>query len=769
MFSSQSDQPFIEDLEGIESLNSDASKRLFARLPKTRFTLEEALREAGVQNYDLVLNNSKEFAEQAKDEDPEINALGLTDDEAGAISCYTLQGYSGAKPPYQIINESLSGARNRSSLLSTRKLLFLIISGLRKLPRFRPSPGQVLYRGLRAKVPFKKADAEGRQYYEDGRTVTWWGFTSTTLNLKATNNFINGASASTLFNIGGEGMWGYNIKSFSPFSDEEEVLLEPEARILVNGAVIHGTFSVVNVTLQPFDHLVLEEIIPPTNLNTISVQQSQTPAKMVPETKEEYSRKTLKKPEDSEDSAVKPQKENGKKHSNEWNCTWKECPDNVKKEMKYSIDKKNPMSAKIVSDGWCTIIGSTPIPLGKVTSWGIRITRHLLKSAFGADTYIGVAPFDIDQNEKDNHKKCGWYFHCYSSSLYSGPPHNYEGKEYGPKIEEKGKRANLGNGIGVVMNASKGGLSFVLNGVNQGVAYDGIPLDKPLVPCVILGKKKSYVELDLSKVKENVSSSISTPSIIVAKSKTWDSVTLSWDPVEGASFYQVEIDGSIHHTIPTNVFTKRNLPPDTMHNFRVRTGKGNSVSGWSDFANGKTLGQFFETSGWKECPDNVTSKMRYSVDVKNPKAVTKIDFWNSTIIGNTPLPLDATTSWSIKIAKSKNNDGYGIYVGVAPSDINQAVVNCFKDGWYLHCYDWTLNSGAPHNYSNHAYGTRKKDGGYVHTGDNVGITMDTINGDLSFSLDSLDYEIAYTGISLDKPLVPCVVLVNEGDSVEFIC
>ena len=31
------------------------------------------------------------------------------------------------------------------------------------------------------------------------------------------------------------------------------------------------------------------------------------------------------------------------------------------------------------------------------------------------------------------------------------------------------------------MDTTKGELSFVVNGVNYGVAYDGIPLDKPCI------------------------------------------------------------------------------------------------------------------------------------------------------------------------------------------------------------------------------------------------------------------------------------------------
>ena len=53
----------------------------------------------------------------------------------------------------------------------------------------------------------------------------------------------------------------------------------------------------------------------------------------------------------------------------------------------------------------------------------------------------------------------------------------------------KGKR------VGVVMDTAKGELSFVVDGVNLGVAYEGIPLDKPLVPCVILTFKDDSVEL----------------------------------------------------------------------------------------------------------------------------------------------------------------------------------------------------------------------------------------------------------------------------------
>ena len=53
----------------------------------------------------------------------------------------------------------------------------------------------------------------------------------------------------------------------------------------------------------------------------------------------------------------------------------------------------------------------------------------------------------------------------------------------------------------VVMDTAKGELSFVVNGVNYSVAFDGIPLDKPLVPCVLLDCKGDSVEFVHKRMK----------------------------------------------------------------------------------------------------------------------------------------------------------------------------------------------------------------------------------------------------------------------------
>ena len=110
----------------------------------------------------------------------------------------------------------------------------------------------------------------------------------------------------------------------------------------------------------------------------------------------------------------------------------------------------------------------------------------------------------------------------------------------------------------------------------------------------------------------------------------------------------------------------------------------------------------------------------------------------------------------------------GIFIGVAPFGIDQNTCNYNKFGWYVRFYSSTLRSGPPHNYKEKAYGPRKEEGEYVHEGDSIGVLMDTAKGELSFALDGASLGVAYEGIPLDKPLVPCVILYNKGDSVELV-
>ena len=86
---------------------------------------------------------------------------------------------------------------------------------------------------------------------------------------------------------------------------------------------------------------------------------------------------------------------------------------------------------------------------------------------------IGIAPYDIEQSNKENHSKCGWYLNCYNGKLHSGPPTNYNDKTYHSSFSS-------GTIIDIELNISKGSIRYFRNGVDKGIAYQGIPTNKPL-------------------------------------------------------------------------------------------------------------------------------------------------------------------------------------------------------------------------------------------------------------------------------------------------
>lgn len=217
-------------------------------------------------------------------------------------------------------------------------------------------------------------------------------------------------------------------------------------------------------------------------------------------------------------------------------------------------------------------------------------------------------------------------------------------------------------------------------------------------------------------------------------------------------------------------FTPDIMEANTVYCMKVKSICKSRSSEWSDTVEFSSSG-FSECSAWKECPSNVCCDRRYTVNEKNPRIATKSGALLCTIVGNSPVPLNTITMWRIKIIETVKNDGYGIEIGVAPFDIDlNENYNYLKCGWYFDCYSSVLWSGPPHNYDcgDKEYGPRKEDGEYIRSGDTIGVIMDSSKGELSFVVNGMDLGVAYSGIPLNKPLVPCVILYYWGDSVELM-
>ena len=100
---------------------------------------------------------------------------------------------------------------------------------------------------------------------------------------------------------------------------------------------------------------------------------------------------------------------------------------------------------------------------------------------------VGVAPIDFDINLMDNYEKCGWYCYCFDSSLYSGPPFNYNGKSLG--------LSKIDNEIIVIMNMKKRTIKFKINNEDKGDSYINIPIDKPIFPAILFHSPNDSIEI----------------------------------------------------------------------------------------------------------------------------------------------------------------------------------------------------------------------------------------------------------------------------------
>lgn len=206
------------------------------------------------------------------------------------------------------------------------------------------------------------------------------------------------------------------------------------------------------------------------------------------------------------------------------------------------------------------------------------------------------------------------------------------------------------------------------------------------------------------------------------------------------------------------------IKSETVYTLKLRVKCCGETSEWSDPIEFRTPA-FKECCSWKKCPAYASEDKKYSVNRKNPRIATKIGALNcmSVILGNTVIPQGRTVRWSVKVLKSMDNECAGIYVGVAPYDVDVNKDDVVKYGWYLDCFNSTLWSGYPQYYSGERYSREQ-----IHTGDVVCVSVDTVNGNISFSMNGGKYRVAFSKVPLYKPLLSCAVVSIENDSIELM-
>ena len=156
--------------------------------------MKDALMKAGLEEEEAKKVKEARYAKASNMKSRKGLPDNVTVDDAMYTYDFGFERFE--KNPYRIVNKSIAG-RSISSLQNIKDLVFLVLTGLRKLPRIE---GKTLYRGVRADV---NTDED---HYSEGSTVTWPAFSSTSPSMKSTKAFLasgsgSGKAASTLFII----------------------------------------------------------------------------------------------------------------------------------------------------------------------------------------------------------------------------------------------------------------------------------------------------------------------------------------------------------------------------------------------------------------------------------------------------------------------------------------------------------------------------------------------------------------------------------------
>ena len=148
---------------------------------------------------------------------------------------------------------------------------------------------------------------------------------------------------------------------------------------------------------------------------------------------------------------------------------------------------------------------------------------------------------------------------------------------------------------------------------------------------------------------------------------------------------------------------------------------------------------------------------------KNGLIATKIgeNKWDCVVLGDKEIPKNRISKWKIKINKNKTHKGnIDIAIGIGPK--------LFKDSLYNEC--WSIVSviseiklylKEKELYYNNLRATMKE-------GDIFEVIVDRKLGNLSFSVNDVNYGIACSEIPKDEILFPTVVLYERGIEVELV-
>ena len=228
--------------EGEESI--DKYLKVFEDISKNPPSLEEALKEMYIKTgsteieaeelKEEIISKCKQLYKKKVEKEMLKKKYSISKEEANIISSYTCESKKNKKKsPYRILNQNLVSQNREEGISNISKYLYIFLKTLRKLGKYKPE-NKILFRCIKTKVNINPK-TENPVPYALGNIKTLWGFTSTSLEMSLTFDFLDKVEPNikngTVFTFEGD-VWGYDIQPFSDFK-EKEILIEPERKIKI--------------------------------------------------------------------------------------------------------------------------------------------------------------------------------------------------------------------------------------------------------------------------------------------------------------------------------------------------------------------------------------------------------------------------------------------------------------------------------------------------------------------------------------------------------
>lgn len=191
--------------------------------------------------------------------------------DAAAIALYTMETDTLEKNPYTLINEALAKG-GREALEPVKDILYYTMRALRKMPIVRDKTlyGAICREELGdatcnnkdslqidvndASFPsiFERGMESFEQDWTEGEDIMWSSLLSVSPNIASAMDFLKGKSKNGKPNgyiIVIERGWGYNIRSCSMSSGEEEIVLEPERYFKIKSITTRDEVTTIKMRL----------------------------------------------------------------------------------------------------------------------------------------------------------------------------------------------------------------------------------------------------------------------------------------------------------------------------------------------------------------------------------------------------------------------------------------------------------------------------------------------------------------------------------------